>query len=909
MDFDRLTAWPHSAWFRRTLGAWPSRSPGLVERFAARVGAPLSVDGLAAEFGSLRAAADGGSTEPAAALAVALRRLRQLVLALIIERDARGWADLDEVCLTMSRMAELAVNAALAELWRELAQRHGEPVDARGQPQPLLVVAMGKLGALELNVSSDIDLVYVCRDQGSTRGNAEGRGVIGAVEFFSKLVVQLNALLSNPTEDGFVFRVDTRLRPDGDSGPLIASLPMLEQYFYAHGREWERFAWLKSRVIAQIGAPDAPADVDALTRLVRPFVMRRYLDMGGFAALRDLHRKIRTEVAQREARRAGFDVKLGRGGIREIEFIAQLFQVVRGGRDPSLTERATLPTLTAIGQRQLMPPALCAQLADDYRLLRRVEHALQYREDAQTHLLTDDPGLRSDVSGLLGSEPKELDARLDAARERVSRCFDELLQAPADAQVEAPSLVDPGAEPPDRSTDPIVARLSASVRFRAAREEVRALALRVLEQARRAAGAAQFGPLDTVLTRCADLIEQIIGRPSYLSLLERYPQALAQVLAMMGQSRWAADYLLRHPILLDELLLGSALERLDPPAWSAGLRARLHESNHGGPPDLERQMDIVREAHHAQVFRTLAQDLSGALTVETIADDLSALADQLLQISIDELWPQLRGRHRERPAFTAIGYGKLGGKELGYESDLDLVFVFEDDDPNALEVYSRLVQRLSTFLTSNTVAGRVFEIDLRLRPNGEAGLLVNRLAAFENYLFESAWVWEHQALTRARWVAGDATIGGRFEAIRRAVLSLPRDPNRLRDDVAAMRAKMHAGHPNRSQLFDLKHDSGGMVDLEFIVQYLVLAFGPTLPQLLDNAGNIALLERAGAAGLIDPSVAHRCADAYRNFRRRQHQLRLDVADLRIEPSSVADDIDAVKTLWREVFDRPRRPAV
>ena len=938
---DDLPAARWSGHFRRTRDAWSRRAPGLEALFRRLAAAPVDAATVADALGVLRAA-EGASLE------AALRQLRQVVVLALIDRDSRGAASLAEVCEAMTVFAEIAVQAALDHADAQLADRHGAPLDPDGRPQALVVVGMGKLGARELNVSSDIDLVFVARDQGQTAGNAEGRGAIASVDYLARLAREVTRLLADVTEDGFVFRVDTRLRPDGDAGPLVCTLPMLEGYFYTQGREWERFAWLKSRPIAAsgggLGTAGTRADLELLDQLVRPFVYRRYLDYGAFHALRDLHGRIRAEARKREARRGGaIDVKLGRGGIREIEFIAQLFQVARGGRDPGLRDPATLATLAALPERGLLAADTCAALADAYAWLRRVEHALQYRDDAQTHTLPEDPAAREEVAGLLGVPVDAMLARLGEVRALVEGEFDRLLEEPADqpmpegrsgddeegddedtgSDADEPTDDDPGDEedPADpitghlagpgsgarrRRPDPMAERLDAirgTARWRDARPETRDAVDRLVRRARRSVRGWPVADRERALARLTDLFERVLGRPGYLGLMDRHPAAFTHVLEMLGRAQWAADYLMRHPIVLDELLDGQVLEPTDWAAWADALRTQLLDLRLGDGWDVERQMDLLREAHHAQVFRLLAQDLGGRLIVEALSDQLSELADRVLQLSIDALWPQIRGRHRDAPAFAVIAYGKLGGKELGYASDLDLVYLYEDDDPAAVEPYARLAQRLSGWLSTNTAAGILFEIDTRLRPNGNAGLLVSTLAAFETYQRESAWVWEHQALTRARFAAGDAAIGARFEAMRRELLALPRDTERLAREVVAMREKMHAGHPNSSADFDLKHDPGGMVDIEFAVQFLVLAHAAAHPALLDNAGNIALLHRAARAGLLDGTLASRCADAYRRYRRIQHAMRLnDARFVRVSPQDVSAEREAVRALQRALFE-------
>jgi glutamate-ammonia-ligase adenylyltransferase len=396
-------------------------------------------------------------------------------------------------------------------------------------------------------------------------------------------------------------------------------------------------------------------------------------------------------------------------------------------------------------------------------------------------------------------------------------------------------------------------------------------------------------------------METVSRRAAYLALLDEHPAALERLTQVLAASSWAAEYLNRHPIVLDELLDARTL--FAGPDWNAFAR-ELRRQLAARQGDEERQMDWLREAHHAQVFRLLAQDLSGALGVERLADELSDLADIVLQVTLELCWTQLPGRHRDEPQFAVIGYGKLGGKELGYASDLDLIFLYDDPDDRSPEIYARLARRMSRWLTSRTSAGVLFDIDLRLRPEGESGLLVSSIDAFRRYQRESAWTWEHQALTRARFCAGEATVGAEFEEERRAILQIERDEAKLRDDVLSMREQLLQGHPNDSGLFDLKHDRGGMIDIEFIVQMLVLAHAHGRPELTANDGNIALLKLAAKLGLIPGDSADAVADAYREFRRRQHRLRLNGAKYARAPAAeVQNHIDATRALWRRVFGR------
>jgi glutamate-ammonia-ligase adenylyltransferase len=858
----------------------------------------------AAEMEAFIAAGPAGDE---AALGATLRRLRGRVMLRTLARDLAGEATLEEVCRTMTALAEAALRHGQALLEALLAAELGTPHGEDGAPQQLIVVGMGKLGGGELNVSSDIDLVFVYPAEGDTRG---GPRSVSNHEFFALLGRRLIALLDKPTGDGRVFRVDMRLRPWGDAGPLAASFDALENYLVAQGREWERYAWIKGRALT--GARHAELDA-----IVRPFVYRKYLDYGTFAAMRELHAEVRAEVARREL---ADHVKLGPGGIREIEFIAQAFQLIRGGREAELRTRPTLAVLELLAGKRVISAGAEGELGEAYVFLRRLEHRLQYLDDAQTHSLPEDAGDRVRVAGAMGfADWTRFREALDLHRARVSRHFERvfstqetprhalapLWQAP-EAQEAAERLSALGfADAPG-----VAARLAAlrrGARYaelpEASRMRLDSLVPDLIEQA-----AARPAP-DSALERSLDLVEAIARRAAYLALLEEHPQALSKVVDLVSASPWAAEYLVRHPIVLDELLDPRALEEAsDSPAFRNRLLRQLTDSR----DDPERQMDLLREAHHAQVFRLLARDITGTLTVERLADELAELADCMLQVTLEVCWtqlmssapgerfPQYKGR---KPRFAVIGYGKLGGKELGYASDLDIIFLYDDPDEHAAEIYPRLAQRINSWLTQRTAAGLLFETDLRLRPEGSSGLMVSSMEAFRKYQRESAWTWEHQALTRARFCAGDATTGALFEEERRAVLRLPRDPARLRAEILDMRGKLLDGHPNSTDFFDIKHDRGGMIDVEFIVQYLVLAHAHRHPELTANDGNIALLKYAADLGLIERGAADAVRDAYRRYRRRQHALRLaGERYARVPPAELAADVRATLALWAAVFE-------
>ena len=800
-------------------------------------------------------ALQGSDTDDVAAFKRRLRRLRQRVLLRTMARDLagtdmHGTANLAEVCRAMSELADASIRAALARL--------GE--------RDLIVVAMGKLGGGELNVSSDIDLVFVHRDAAQPeRLERTGRRLI--------------ALLSEVTGDGYVFRVDMRLRPYGDSGALVSGFDALEAYFVGQGREWERYAWIKARAVS-----GSDADIKSLAEIVRPFVFRKYLDYGTLEAMRRLHAEVRRDVARREL--AGH-VKLGPGGIREIEFITQALQLVRGGRDPELMARPTLLTLSLLCRKRLLAEDAETELADAYVFLRNVEHRLQYLDDAQTHELPDTEDDRARLAQMADFASWEaFYAALNAHRAAVTRHFQAV-------------FADPGAETESRPwpDHPRLTALRASQRYAQLPDDSRRR-LDVLIPALAAAAAATPDP-EATLARGVDFLEAIARRASYLALLAERPEALERVARMIGASSWAADYVTRHPLLLDELLDDRVL--YSPPDWREfedELRAALAAAG----DDVERQMNALREEHQSQQFRLLAQDLAGLLTVEVLADHLSRLADLVLQVALEASWAQLPSRHREQPRFAVIGYGKLGGKELGYASDLDMVFLFDDAEERAEQNYLRLAGRYNNWLSANTSSGPLFETDLALRPSGSKGLLVSSLSGFDEYQQHSAWIWEHQALTRARYCAGDKSVGDSFEKIRIKILTRKREPRTLAREILAMREKIHAAHPNTSGLFDLKHDRGGMIDIEFAVQFLVLAHSHRHAELTGNLGNIALLGIAANLGLIDARNAEDCRNAYRTFRKLQHGLRLNQARYaRVPLEQVEAQAKAVRQLWEEVF--------
>ncbi|MDA8094989.1 MAG: bifunctional [glutamate--ammonia ligase]-adenylyl-L-tyrosine phosphorylase/[glutamate--ammonia-ligase] adenylyltransferase [Betaproteobacteria bacterium] len=834
-----------------------------------------------------------------------LRELRKRIMLRVLVRDLAGLATLDEVMTTMTALADLGIAFATDHLSLWAAERYGRPIgNDSHSPQSLVVIAMGKLGGRELNVSSDVDLIFAYPEDGQTQGPE----VISNHEYFVRLGRALIRALNEPTADGFVFRVDMRLRPYGDSGPLVASFAMLEDYLITQGRAWERYAWVKARMTYPLPRPDAGDIGSSLSKIVSPFVFRRYLDFGAIAELRALHGQIRQEVLRRDLKS---NIKLGPGGIREVEFIVQVFQLIRGGRSRRLRIRATRGALAALGDSARLAPSAVSDLDQAYTFLRRLEHRLQYLDDAQTQNLPLDPADALKIAQSLGFDDCEgFLSELARHRALVSRHFEDIFGPPAPLDPGLPpiwiSQIDPkeahsrlsaaGFAQPEAAWDKLVAFRQSS-RYRqlpaGSRDRLDRLMPLVITRAGQAPNSGE------TLSRMLALLESIARRETYLALLAEYPAALADVARLCGASAWAAEYLARHPILLDELLdtrLSAA--ELEKPQLREALARAMSEAE----ADVDPRMDALRHFKHAQTFHLLVQDLAGRLPLEILSDRLSDLAEVIVEWVLQECWAVQPGRHLPSPAFAVIGYGKLGGRELGYASDLDIIFLYDDPDPEAPERYARLAQRITHWLTCFTAAGILYEIDLRLRPNGAAGLLVSSLDAFEAYQSTQAWVWEHQALTRARFIAGDPSIGQRFEQLRTGILRAPRDPAALKKELTAMRAKVLTAHPNKSGQFDVKHDRGGMIDIEFCVQYLVLAHAHAHPELGANSGNLALIATASALGLIEPSLAQAARRAYRDYRRLQHAQRLQGEPVaRVDPKAVARHRETVERLWTFIF--------
>jgi [glutamine synthetase] adenylyltransferase / [glutamine synthetase]-adenylyl-L-tyrosine phosphorylase len=830
------------------------------------------------------------------ALKRTLRQLRQHVMARIIVRDLNGLADFNEVVSATSALAEVTIQQAIDFYTQQLQMRFGLPKNQAGDTQKLIVVGMGKLGGHELNVSSDIDLIFAYEQEGDTNGTE----VISNQDFFTRLGKKVIAALDDTTEDGFVFRVDMRLRPFGSEGALVCSLDAMEDYYQNYGREWERYAWIKGRVVA---GPEA-----ALIQVLKPFVFRKYLDFNAYASMRDLKVQIQRDVAQRGL---ADNIKLGRGGIREVEFIAQVFQLIRGGQDPDLQIKPTLKVLQLLGQQGVLSIEAVQALSSSYIYLRNLEHRLMYIDDQQTQDLPKSEANQQRLIKMMGhAHWGDFLAELNQHRAIIQAHFDTtfsddgqqdfaeetaLWQGTMQQQAAHDYLKSMGYRQVADTYDWLV-RLHASSRYQQLPEQSKfrfdKLMPIVIHQA------AQASNSDDALLRTINLLENICRRASYLALLAEFPEALELVVKLCAASPWLAQYLTTHPILMDELL---DTRNLYAAPDFAELEQELVKKMQQLEGDTEAQMDAMRHFKHAAVLRFAAQDVSGNLPLERLSDYLSDLAQLILQVSLQTIWQSLKFKHRDAPQFAIIGYGKLGGKELGYVSDLDIIFLYDDDHAEAAEIYARFAQRINNWFNSLTNAGLLYETDLQLRPDGNSGLLVSSVEAFQDYQMHKAWVWEHQAITRARFVAGDTRIAVTFEDIRKAVMMQVRDIDVLRREVLSMREKMRASHHPKPELFDVKQDQGGIIDVEFIVQYLLLSHAHQHAQLTENIGNIALLSLLAELGYLSSKLATDTADAYRKYRKIIHTTKLQGQPAVIAQTEMQKERQAVNQLWQFVF--------
>ncbi len=790
--------------------------------------------------------------------ATLLRRYRQAESTRLIWRDVIEDADVDTILAGSTQLAETCLQAALAALEAEFAQRYGTVRAGDGSVQRLVVFGLGKLGGGELNFSSDVDLVYAYPHEGESDGPRQ----LAAEDYFARLGQQLAKLLDEVTVDGFCHRVDLRLRPFGNAGRVALSFAAMELYFQREGRDWERYAWQKARPVA--GGLAAGA---SFLETLRPFVYRRYLDYGALDGLREMKAAIAAEVARKEL---ADDIKRGPGGIREIEFLVQALQLIRGGREPALRERRLLPALQALVAAGHVEAATGEALAQSYRYLRRLENRLQMLRDAQTHALpTTEPERARLASALDYADWDALQSDLQGHRARVAAEFDALLASRRRTRVPS-ALADYWRALPDAGDIETLAAAGfddATGADAALRDLARAPGVRALSDAARARldrvlpalleAAAQSVQADAALRGLLALLQGILRRSSYLALLDEQPGALARLVDVIARSALLAERLAAHPLLLDELLdtrvAGALPTRASLQAECAAVLAE---------PDAETALQALNEQRQALSFRIALATLDGRQPATASTRQLAWLADAVVAAALPLALRELRQAHGEVTGarFAVLGYGSLGGEELGFGSDLDLVFLYDaspgahSDGARPLEAarwFARLAQKLVALLGTTSAAGRLYEVDVRLRPDGAKGLLVSTLSSFDDYQRERAWTWEHQALVRVRGVAGEASLLDGFDAVRAVTLARPRDPATLRDDVVSMRRRMRA-ELDRSDAarFDLKQGVGGLVDLEFLLQYLVLREAATRPTLLVPRDTPGLLDALQAAGVF-----------------------------------------------------------
>ena len=878
---------------------------------------------------AIEAATAPGTTDDAVFMA-ALRRFRRRHLVRIAWRDLAGLADIDTILRELTLLADACIVASCRHATAALGRRHGLPTGADGRELPLLVLGMGKLGGGELNFSSDIDLVFVFPEHGETQGPRP----LEHEEFFTRAAKRVAQLLGTPTDDGFVYRVDLRLRPFGESGPVAVSVDAIEDYLQQHGRDWERYAYVKARPV------HGESGFEGLYRnVLRPFVYRRYLDFGVFESLRGMKELIAREVERRELQQ---NVKLGPGGIREIEFIVQAFQLLRGGSDPRLQTRSLLEALPRLAGQKLLAPEAVEELLAAYRFLRRVENRLQQWNDEQTHEL---PGTALDrmrlalAMGMPGWDA--LCRELDAHRDRVSAHFRRAVFAPrqateaADAFAALEHVLAPEFD--DARRRDLLAVLEAPAHVDAILAQLQAMRESAYHRRLDGTGRRRLHSLlpwllravvrlpqpEVALARVLHVVERIGGRTVYLSLLIENPKARERLLELCAHSGFLAEQIAAFPLLLDELLDERLFDAVPTRAqFAAELRDRMAGASADDP---EQQVELLRQFQRAAMFRVAVPDLTGRLPLMKVSDRLTDLAELIVQEAVDLAWQQISASHGEpmcgadesrlrTAGVIVVAYGKFGGIELGYGSDLDLVFLHDSrgevqrtSGPRVVDngvFFLRFVQRLVHLLTVHSAGGRLYEVDTRLRPSGKGGLLVQSIEGFAAYQREEAWTWEHQALLRSRAVAGSPALRTRYEALRVELLRTAVRRATLREDVRAMRERMRA-ELSRSKPgeFDLKQDAGGITDVEFMAQYWSLLWAERHAELVTYSDNIRQLESLASIGLVPQPTVDVLTSAYRDYRQRLHHLSLEGGGNVAPAVEFATTREAVGALWRQTMEQ------
>ncbi|WP_428773004.1 bifunctional [glutamate--ammonia ligase]-adenylyl-L-tyrosine phosphorylase/[glutamate--ammonia-ligase] adenylyltransferase [Vibrio sp.] len=851
-----------------------------------------------------------------------LRQFRNREMVYIAWRDFCNDWSLDSSLEHLSQLAEALIVETYRWQYQICCQEWGTPCNEAGEAQPMLIIGMGKLGGGELNFSSDIDLIFTYPENGETQG---ARRSIANAQFFTRLGQRIIKALDQQTFDGFCYRVDMRLRPFGESGPLVMSYGALEDYYQEQGRDWERYAMVKARVMGREMYPE----YQSLRQMLRPFVFRRYIDFSAIQSLRRMKSMISSEVRRR---RLTNNIKLGPGGIREIEFIAQVFQLIRGGRDPLLRQRGLLETLSAVAQLQLLSDSDVDSLIGAYRFLRRLENLLQAMADKQTQTLPDSELERLQLATAMGyAEWSALQQDVEQHMASVHQVFELLI---GEEEEESSSVApfyqelwdmahkrdviehileqDIGSNQIGQMAETIIgfkqdlAKKTLGPRGRDVLNRLMAKVFAAIFEHPEA----EFG-----LPRVLHLLQNIVTRTTYLELLDEHPAALTQVVRLCTASPMISEQLSRYPILLDELIDPQQL--YNPIALNA-YRTELRDFLARIPEDdMEQQMEALRQFKQICILRIAAADIAGVLPVMKVSDHLTYLAEAIVDAVVSQAWLQMVEKYgqpahlaeRDGKGFAVIGYGKVGGWELGYNSDLDVVFlhdcpvnVYTDGkkEIDARQFYLRLAQRIIHLFSTRTASGILYEVDTRLRPSGASGLLVSPVEAFEQYQREDAWTWEHQALVRARMIYGDPQLEQAFAAVRKSILTLARPEPELKTEVKQMRQKMRdhlAG--KKPERFMLKEDQGGITDIEFLAQYLVLRFSHDCPELTTWSDNVRIFETMQQQGVMEAGQAEAISHAYTSMRDQIHHRNLLNLDADVALDKFRTERQQVIDIWQQ----------
>ncbi len=814
----------------------------------------------------------------------------------------------------MSILADFCITKLVKIHSEQLNFTYNPPLDENNNPLQLIIMGMGKVGGMELNVSSDIDLVFLFDYEGQT-SVANNKPSIYYSQYFEKLGQKIIQGLNKITEYGFVFRVDMRLRPYGDIGSIVCSLPMFEEYLLNQGRAWERFAWLKARQIYPNNKHYA------LEKIIQTFVYRKYLDYTLLDSLLNVYNKINAPQIKYK-----HNIKLGVGGIREIEFISQVYQLIYGGQKPFLQTKKTIEALSIFAEHNILSASVAQNLSLIYIQYRNIEHAIQYINDEHSHNLPNDLN-STEWHNLLVFLPyfngvEHLQQWLEQSKIFVHSVFEKIFNQQSISNnvvngidknnilfdldnIDANSYLHNWLEqhnfPIPLQITTHIHKILNSAKYKNLSENTQNNFKKTIELG--LLSCKNLDNKDIVFLRYLDFIYVINQRTCYLDLLVKHPQIINSLVKVLAHSMWLAQYIIKHPQVIDELLRWPNTFKFDWDKYKQNLTAKLEYYSN----DVEQQLEILRHNYHSQIFSIILHEINEQADVLQTADLISSLVDSTLEVIIQVIWNTLNCAD-EIPHFAVVGYGKLGGKELGYESDLDLIFLYDAYNSNlddASTTYSYVARKIITWLTSNTIAGKVCDIDTRLRPNGQSGLLVSSIQAFEDYQIQravnGAMTWEHQALSRARFCAGNSRIGEKFEEIRRKILKQSRSQQELKDSIINMRNKISQDKKYENNIFHIKYSVGGMIDVEFCVQYIVLFYSKDYPQLLENLGNIKLLNLAKEFNLLPQNIVQNVIITYAKYRKLQYTLRLDNKKLLLDKNLFADDIYKINQLWEHVF--------